>query len=133
MDARTKDVFEECTRASDEERITFPEVVGKLMDVGAERYHTDLVRAEKTYYLPNGESHVVPHAWATHAPAETFSAAGIEAAVRAVQAKQIQYKEFCARIGAAGCVGYVVSLAGRRAVYYGRTGDSYVEPFPAAN
>lgn len=130
MDARTKEAFEECTRASDEERITFPEVVGKLMDVGTERYHTDLMRAEKTYYLPNGESHVVRHAAIAHAPAESFSASAVKAAVRAVQTKQIQYKEFCERIGAAGCVGYVVSLSGRRAVYYGRTGDNYVEPFP---
>lgn len=133
MDSLTKDIFEECTRASDEERITFPEVVGKLMDVGTERYHTDLMRAEKTYYLPNGESHVVPNAALAHGPAKDFSAAGVETAVRAIQAKQIQYKEFCERIGAAGCVGYVVSLAGRRAVYYGRTGDSYVEPFPGTN
>lgn len=133
MDARTKDALEECTRASNEERITFPEVVGKLMDVGAERYHTDLIRAEKTYYLPNGESHVVSQVRIAQAPAQTFSAMKVEAAVRAIQAKQIQYREFCERIGAAGCVGYIVSLAGRRAVYYGRTGDSYIEPFPGTN
>ena len=103
------------------------------MAVGTERYHTDLIRGEKTYYLPSGESHVVAHAWAAHAPARDFSASGVEAAVRAVQAKQIRYREFCERIGAAGCVGYFVSLDGRRAVYYGRTGDNYVEPFPGAN
>jgi hypothetical protein len=35
-------------------------------------------------------------------------------------------------VAQASCVGYMVPLAGRRAVYYGRTGESYVEPFPAA-
>lgn len=31
-----------------------------------------------------------------------------------------------------GCVGYHVSLAGRRAVYYGRSGETHVEQFPPA-
>ena len=33
---------------------------------------------------------------------------------------------------AAGCVGYFVCLTGRRAVYFGRTGENYIEPFPPA-
>ena len=65
-------------------------------------------------------------------PAAAFAANGVAAAVRAIQQKKIGYREFCERIAQAGCVGCMVSLAGRRAVYYGRTGDSYVEPFPAA-
>jgi uncharacterized protein YbcV (DUF1398 family) len=65
-------------------------------------------------------------------PASAFAADGVAAAVRAIQQQKIQYREFCERIAQAGCVGYIVSMAGRRAVYYGRTGDSYVEPFPAA-
>jgi hypothetical protein len=32
----------------------------------------------------------------------------------------------------AGCVAYMVSLPGRRVVYYGRTGASHVEHFPPA-
>lgn len=54
----------------------------------------------------------------------------VKAAVRPIQERQIGYLQFCSRIAAAGCVGYFVSLAGRRVVYYGRTNDSYVEPFP---
>ena len=52
--------------------------------------------------------------------------------MQAIQKQQINYREFCERIAQAGCVGYMVSLTGRRAVYYGRSGDSYVELFPAA-
>ena len=52
-------VMQECTEASDQERITFPEVVMKLMQAGVERYHADLLRADKIYYLPSGESHRV--------------------------------------------------------------------------
>ena len=133
MNAGTQAVMDECTRASDGERITFPEVVKKLMQSGVERYHADLIRAEKIYYLPSGESHRTPCAAVTGEAPKDFSAARVEAAVRAIQRKEIGYHEFCERIAAAGCVGYVVSLVGRRAVYYGRGFDTYVEPFPAMN
>lgn len=123
---------QECTDASDQERISFGEVVMKLMQAGVERYHADLLRAEKIYYLPSGESHRVQALPVEATPPQAFTADGVAAAVRAIQTRKIQYREFCERIAQAGCVGYMVSLAGRRAVYYGRTGDSYVEPFPAA-
>jgi len=132
MDAQAKAVVRECTTGSDEERVTFPEVAMKLMAAGIERYHADLTRAEKTYYMPDGSSEVVPTLPLAAETATDFSTAGVEAAVRAIQARTIGYKTFCERIMAAGCIGYVVSLAGRRAVYYGRTADSYVEPFPGA-
>lgn len=125
-------VIEECTKASDEARLTFPEVVARLAAAGVERYHADLQRAEKTYYLPDGASHVAVSASVATEPAEIFSAAGVDAAVRAVQARAIDYKAFCERIVEAGCVGYLVSIAGRRAVYYGRSGETHVEPFPPA-
>jgi uncharacterized protein YbcV (DUF1398 family) len=132
MQEHVTKVMQECTDASDQERIGFPEVVTKLMQAGVERYHADLLRAEKTYYLPSGESQRLPAAKVNTMPAATFAADGVAAAVRAIQQQKIQYREFCERIAQAASVGYIVSLAGRRAVYYGRTGESYVEPFPSA-
>lgn len=132
MDSGVKEVMVEATRASDEERATFGDVVMKLIQAGVERYHCDLVRGEKTYYLPNGKSEVVAGEAVGVAPAGEFSAAGVDAAVREIQAGKIQYRTFCTRIAEAGCVGYHVSLAGQRAVYYGRTGDCHVEWFPGA-
>lgn len=131
MDTHVKDVVREMSKASDEERITFPEVVQALMEVGIERYHADLVAARKTYYLPNGDLEETP-VHKTGGVASKFSAEGVEKAVRAIQQKKIAYHEFCRQIADAGCVGYFVSLAGRRAVYYGRTGDEHVEWFPGA-
>lgn len=132
MDAHVKEVVRECSRVSDEGSKPFGELVGRLMAAGIERYHADLVRAEKTYHLPNGDSEVVPNDPIGAMPAGSFSAKGVEAAVRAVQGGAIDYKKFCERVMAAGCVGYLVSIAGRRVVYYGRTGDSHVEWFPGA-
>lgn len=131
MHADVIEVLQECTEASDREHVTFPEVVTKLMQAGVERYHADLLRAEKVYYLPSGESHRVEAGPIAVAPANDFAADGVQAAVRAIQQQKIEYREFCERIARAGCVGYIVSLAGRRAVYYGRSGESYVEPFPS--
>jgi uncharacterized protein YbcV (DUF1398 family) len=131
MDAHVKDVVREMSKASDEERITFPEVVKALMEVGIERYHTDLVATRKTYYLPSSDFEETPVHKAGGA-ALKFSAEGVEKAVRASQRHEIGYREFCRRIADAGCVGYFVSLAGRRAVYYGRTVDEHVEWFPGA-
>jgi uncharacterized protein YbcV (DUF1398 family) len=130
MDENVKAVIEACTRGSDEERMSFPEVIQNLHAVGVERYHADLVRGEKTYYLPAGESIVVEAMPLRSQPASWFSAADTQAAVRAIQARQIGYNEFCERVAAAGCTSYIVSLVGRRVVYFGRSAESYVEPMP---
>lgn len=133
MDEHVKDVVRACTRDSDGEQVSFPQVVARLMDAGVERYHADLVRSEKTYYMPDGSNEVtVAQPVRGSAPAE-FSAQAVEEAVRAIQQGRIKYKEFCERIVAAGCIGYFVSLAGRRAVYYGRTVDCHTEWFPQSN
>jgi uncharacterized protein YbcV (DUF1398 family) len=123
-------IVREATDASDGERILFPEVVRMIAEAGVERYHADLVCATKTYYLPDGRFEVVG-CMPVEKPAAAFSAPAVEAAVRTIQRGEIAYREFCRRIAAAGCVGYFVTVAGRRAVYYGRTGDTHVEWFPS--
>jgi len=132
MDAHIQRVMQECTKGSDDERLTFPQVVNALMEAGVERYHADLQRGDKTYYMPNGESLTVATRHIDSSPARDFSAADIESAVREIQAQKLTYKAFCERIAEAGCVGYLVSLVGRRAVYFGRSADTYVEPFPGS-
>lgn len=130
MDEAVRRIVAECTRGSDEGRMPFPEVARRLVAAGVERYHADLSRAEKIYYLPDGSSHAVPCAPLDRPAAAAFRPAGVDAAVRASQAGAISYAHFCEAIAEAGCVGYLVTFAGRRAVYYGRTGETHVEPFP---
>ncbi len=43
------------------------------------------------------------------------------------------YGDFLRKTMAAGCVGYFVQIAGRRALYFGRNGESHVELFPSAD
>lgn len=132
MEAQVKHLVHECSRISDEGSKSFGELVKSLMEAGVERYEADLVRSEKTYYMPDGSSEVVPNATIAVAAAWDFTAPKVEAAVRAAQAGQIKYKKFCERVISAGCVGYHVSIAGKRVIYYGRTGDSHIEWFPGA-
>jgi len=133
MDRHIEDAITECTRGSAEERITFPEVVAKLTAAGVERYRADLLRGERVYFLPDGESVVQDAHAAKTTPAMAFSASGVANAVRAIQRREIGYNDFCRRIMEAGCVDYLVSIPGRRAVYFGRTGECHVEHWPAPN
>ena len=130
MNDKTRQVMHECSSGSIDGSMAFPNVVSKLAAIGCEQYHADLRRQEKTYYVPDGESHVEPLPPASRSIAPTFSADGIVDALRAIQAGQISYVEFLGRIVAAGCVGYLVYVAGRRAIYLGRNGDMHVEHFP---
>lgn len=132
-------VFREATAGSIAETVNFPTVVGKLIEVGAEGYHCDLYRREKTYYMPDGRSHVEPEAeldpveFNGNNIARDFDEAPIVAALRAVQTGAITYVEFLRRIMKAGCVGYQVCITGKRALYFGRAGQVYVEKFPGSN
>jgi uncharacterized protein YbcV (DUF1398 family) len=127
MDDHVKDVVREMTRASEEERISFPDVMQALMQAGVERYHADLLAGTKTYYMPDGSFEITPSR-ALHAGSD-FTGDIVQEAVHAIQQGEIGYRAFCERIADAGCVGYFVSLAGKRAVYYGRTLAAHVEWF----
>lgn len=130
MDEHVRSVVAACTRGSEEETLKFPQQLMKLAETGVEGYYADLRRSIRIYYMPNGES-VETKAHAVGRPiAEAFDPAAVESAVRQSQADLHTYKEFCQKIMAAGCAGYIVSLLGRRAVYFGRTGETHVEHFP---
>lgn len=132
MNAEQTAIIEACVRGSLTGELTFPEIVGRLQGAGVERYHADYCRQEITYYLPDGDSLVAP---APHAAGETgsvFSAAAVESAVRQSQRNEHSYIDFIRKTMAAGCVGYFVQITGRRAIYFGRNGESHVELFPDA-
>ncbi len=122
--------MEETTSRSLQGTITFGEVVKKLLAVGVESYDADLVLREKTYYMPDGETHTEKLDYNGPAAAQNFSQEAVVSALRAVQKQEISYVEFLNRILNAGTTRYIVFLAGRKAVYFGRKGELYVENFP---
>lgn len=131
MNRDTQAVLETAAAASIRGTMKFPQIVGMLADAGVERYHADYSRHEKTFYLPDGDSHVTTIAMPVPPVSARFDAAAVEAAIRASQRGACDYPEFVRRTTAAGCVGYFVQITGRRAIYFGRDGETHVEPFPS--
>ena len=109
----------------------FSKVVPRLASAGVASYTADLVKLRKTYYgaaseafdkaLPLDDGPAIALAFDPHAVAAT---------VKAIQRGEIGYAEFLRRIMLSGCSHYEVFIAGRKAMYFGRDGDFYTEPFP---
>ena len=124
------DIISECMKLSFADT-PFPEVVRKLASAGVHAYTADLIALRNTYYGAGGESMDESLPLVKGPPtADTFDAASIEAAVRAIQHKEIGYAEFLRQIMQAGCASYRVFFGGRKAMYFGRDGSFYTEPFP---
>jgi uncharacterized protein YbcV (DUF1398 family) len=125
-------ILHECLTATFAGRMTFPETVKRMCEIGVERYDADLTLMKKTHYGTDGSSHVekIPLADSPGIAPE-FSRQEVQEAITAIQRREIQYPEFLRRVMAAGTTSYSVYLNGRRAIYFGRNGDFHLEPFPA--
>jgi len=132
MDQYLVQIAERCRDGAERNTMSFPEIVGVLMQNGFEGYTIDFRRNQATYYAINGESINL----ATHdvgAPVATAFVSGIVAgAIKQAQANApgYTYKGFCKTIVEAGCAGYMVSFSGRRVLYFGRTVETHLELFP---
>jgi len=110
----------------------FPKVVELLVGAGVESYTADLIKLRNTYYDGGGEAFDEPlplKKRPTIAP--SFDSTAVAATVKAIQRGEIGYAEFLHRIMRSGCSHYEVFIAGRKAMYFGRGGEFYTEPFPA--
>lgn len=125
-------VMKQTTAGSLSGTMSFPEVVETLIGEGVESYHADLVRLEKTFYLPNGETLVEPLKFEPAPIGTEFDQEAVVSSIRAIQLRDITYTEFLLRIMKAGTTAYFVFLNGKNAMYYGRKGEFYVENFPQA-
>ena len=134
MNTDQKICAQQCLEAAENDAMTFPEIVGQLMSAGFESYAIDLRRSVAIYYLSSGQSIELRTHNDDLAVAASFDPVALQAAIREAQmlAPGYSYKGFCRKAKAAGCAGYLVSFLGRRAVYFGRTGETHVELFQAA-
>jgi uncharacterized protein YbcV (DUF1398 family) len=132
MDTRLTKIAQTCLEGSETNSMTFPQIVETLMREGFESYAIDFRRASATYYLADGDSVVLPTHGAEVPIADALEIATVRAAIR--EAQQLvpgyTYAGFCAKVMAAGCAGYIVSILGRRVVYFGRTAETHIEHFP---
>ncbi|RDJ27493.1 DUF1398 domain-containing protein [Bosea caraganae] len=132
MNERQTATARACLEGAEGNTMTFPQIVGTLMESGFESYAIDFRRAIAAYYLPDGESIELPLHRLDTAVAPRFDAVLMQAAIREAQ-QQVPgytYRGFCKKAVSAGCAGYIVSFSGRRALYVGRTAETHVEHFP---
>jgi len=132
MDASLIAIAQRCLRGAEDNSLTFPEIVGALMAAGFEGYAVDFRSVSATYYRLDGDSVALAAHRVEGAIAAAFDAEPIKAAIGEAQALApgYTYRDFCRKVAAAGCAGYMVSFSGRRALYYGRTAETHVEHFP---
>ncbi len=132
MNAERIAIARTCLDAAHDGRLSFPEIIGELVEAGFDGYAVDYRRNTQVYYLPDGDhvEFVMPPS--AGAVAAAFDRDGIAALVRWAQANapDYSYAAFCEKVKAVGCAGYLVSFPGRRVVYYGRSAETHVEMFP---
>jgi uncharacterized protein YbcV (DUF1398 family) len=123
-------VIHEVTAATEEGRMTFPQVVGRLLQAGVESYLVDFAAGRKTHYLTSGETYAEAMILTIDPIADEFSGEGIVAAIRGAQTDTVRYPEFVKRATEAGVIGYWAFLAGKKVIYFGRKGETHIEEFP---
>lgn len=133
MNAHWQDIARTTLEGAESGTQTFPEGVRMLMEAGFDGYAVDLRCSTRHYYMPDGQTISLKTA-TTEPVAQRFDAAAIKAAIGEAQAMVpgYTYKGFCVKAARAGCAGYVVSLLGKRVLYYGRTGETHTEYFPGS-
>lgn len=130
LNFKTKEVIEKCAHESHAGLLTFPEVVGRLMGAGVESYFADYRDQSTTYYLSRNEALTVPMQIPLIEISTSFNKEGIVSAIRGAQTDAVRYPEFLKLTMSAGCVGYMVWIAGKHVSYFGRNGEVHVEYFP---
>ncbi len=126
----SKQVIHELVIATQQGKMTFPQVVKGLLEVGVESYIVDFAAKQKTHYLGDETTHTVPMILDPGPIAKDFNSAGLVAAIRGAQADTVRYPEFVKRSTAAGVIGYWAFLTGKRVIYFGRKGEQHIEEFP---
>jgi uncharacterized protein YbcV (DUF1398 family) len=121
-----------CLDAAEANTMPFLDIIGRLIEAGFESYTIDFRRSTAIYYLPSGESIELRFPADEVAVEADFNDDALQGAILEAQtlAPGYSYKMFRRKAKRAGCAGYLVSFLGRRAVYFGRTGDTHVERFP---
>ncbi|HRI69813.1 MAG TPA: hypothetical protein PK156_36540 [Polyangium sp.] len=132
MDTQRTAIAQKCLNGAYDNTMSFPDIVGTLINAGFEGYIVDYRCGTATYFLPDGDHLELENHSSEGTVAAQFDPAGIAAQVKWAQANppDYSYRAFCKNVKAMGCAGYIVSFLGRRVLYFGRTAEMHVEHFP---
>lgn len=132
MEHNQIEIAKDCLNAAENDTQNFPQIIGNLIAAGFESYTIDFRLAKAFYFLPSGEAVTLDTHKINVEIGKDFDVKAIKSAIKEAQ-QQVDgytYKGFCEKVAKAGCVGYIVSFVGKRAIYFGRTGETHVEHFP---
>lgn len=134
MDVQQKTIAQSCLDRAYDNTMSFPESLRALAEAGFEGYHVDYRLNTRTCYLPNGQTVVLANPGDHGIVGARFDQPEIAAAIKWAQLgpPDYNYIAFNERVTSNGCAGYIVSLLGRRVLYFGRTAETHVEHFPVS-
>src|SRR5580698_1837493 len=111
--------------------LTFPESVKMIAAAGFNGYLVDYRSGTRTYHHSSGE--VFTFQGKVYAPVDAFDAGIVKAAIKEAQLMipGYTYQGFCHKVTElGGAAGYLVSIVGKRVLYFGVNGETYTEYFP---
>jgi uncharacterized protein YbcV (DUF1398 family) len=130
MNESTRATIQATFDASNQGTIHFGQVIGQLAGAGVESYLVDYRSGRTTYYLPDGTTADFCFETPSNSIPKAFDGDAVRAAIVGAQQGRVMYPEFKLQSQQAGCVGYMVWIAGRHVTYLGRSGETHVERFP---
>lgn len=130
MDRAITESIKQVFSASQQGKIHFAQVIAALSAAGVESYLVDYRAKQTTYHLNNDEHLILSMSDAETQIAQNFDATVIKGAILGAQQGEILYPEFKQISMQAGCIGYIVWIAGRHVCYFGRKGEQHIEHFP---
>lgn len=122
--------IEKCALESHTGLLTFPEVLGQLIELSVESYFADYRNQSATYYLSGNETIQVQMEVPRITIPSIFNKEEVVLAIRGAQNNSVRYPEFLKLTMSAGCIGYMVWITGRQVSYWGRQGEVHMEYFP---
>jgi uncharacterized protein YbcV (DUF1398 family) len=125
------EVAQVASEGSSANTLTFPEGVKMIAAAGFNGYLVDYRSGTRTYHHSNGE--VFTFQGDVYTPVDAFDADIVRTAIKEAQmlVPGYTYQSFCHKVTErGGAAGYLVSIVGKRVMYFGVNGETYTEYFP---
>jgi low affinity Fe/Cu permease/uncharacterized protein YbcV (DUF1398 family) len=132
MSQSTKDRIESLCSKSFEGHMHLKAWTTGLAKAGVDSYQVDLRAGSVNCYASDGTVHCVKVPLEAAGLAQDFNRGALKRAVSDALHGDLKSLEFLRRALAAGCVGYIVWIAERRATYFGSRGEVVSERIPVA-
>ena len=125
------DVAQASFEGSEANTLTFPEGVRMIAAAGFKSYLVDYRSGTRTYHHASGETFAFQGP--AYPPVDTFNAGVVKTAIKEAQllVPGYTYQGFCRKVTElGGAAGYLVSVIGKRVLYFGVNGETHTEYFP---